>query len=50
MKTLFAQVGMVVLGYDTTLPVTFEEILHHCRHFFAFNRTLAAQAAESIHA
>ncbi len=24
-------VGMVVLGYDTTLPVTFEEILHHCR-------------------
>jgi hypothetical protein len=24
-------VGMVVLGYDTTLPVSFEEILHHCR-------------------
>ena len=24
-------VGMVVLGYDTTLPVTFGEILHHCR-------------------
>lgn len=24
-------VGMVTLGYDTTLPVTFEEILHHCR-------------------
>lgn len=24
-------VGMVVLGYETTLPVTFEEILHHCR-------------------
>jgi len=24
-------VGMVVLGYDTTLPVTFDEILHHCR-------------------
>uniref|UniRef100_A0A7S0HR21 3-methyl-2-oxobutanoate hydroxymethyltransferase n=1 Tax=Hanusia phi TaxID=3032 RepID=A0A7S0HR21_9CRYP len=23
--------GMVVLGYDTTLPVTFDEILHHCR-------------------
>jgi len=24
-------VGMVTLGYDTTLPVTFDEILHHCR-------------------
>src|SRR5579863_2541704 len=24
-------VGMVVLGYDSTLPVTFEEILHHTR-------------------
>eukprot|EP00283_Hemiselmis_rufescens_P007014 CAMPEP_0173422892 /NCGR_PEP_ID=MMETSP1357-20121228/3417_1 /TAXON_ID=77926 /ORGANISM="Hemiselmis rufescens, Strain PCC563" /LENGTH=408 /DNA_ID=CAMNT_0014385947 /DNA_START=254 /DNA_END=1476 /DNA_ORIENTATION=+ len=24
-------VGMVVLGYDTTLPVTFDEILHHCK-------------------
>jgi 3-methyl-2-oxobutanoate hydroxymethyltransferase len=23
--------GMVVLGYDTTLPVTMEEMLHHCR-------------------
>src|SRR5271169_4901953 len=24
-------VGMVVLGYESTLPVTFEEILHHTR-------------------
>ena len=24
-------VGMVVLGYETTLPVTMEEILHHTR-------------------
>src|SRR5687768_14864263 len=24
-------VGMVVLGYDTTLPVTLEEMLHHTR-------------------
>jgi 3-methyl-2-oxobutanoate hydroxymethyltransferase len=24
-------VGMVVLGYETTLPVTMEEMLHHCR-------------------
>lgn len=24
-------VGMVVLGYDTTLPVSLEETLHHCR-------------------
>jgi 3-methyl-2-oxobutanoate hydroxymethyltransferase len=24
-------VGMVVLGYDSTLPVTFDEILHHTR-------------------
>lgn len=23
--------GMVVLGYQTTLPVTMEEMLHHCR-------------------
>jgi 3-methyl-2-oxobutanoate hydroxymethyltransferase len=23
--------GMVVLGYDTTLPVTMEEMLHHCK-------------------
>jgi 3-methyl-2-oxobutanoate hydroxymethyltransferase len=23
--------GMVVLGYDDTLPVTMEEMLHHCR-------------------
>ena len=23
--------GMVVLGYENTLPVTMEEILHHCR-------------------
>jgi 3-methyl-2-oxobutanoate hydroxymethyltransferase len=23
--------GMVVLGYDTTLPVTMEDMLHHCR-------------------
>jgi 3-methyl-2-oxobutanoate hydroxymethyltransferase len=23
--------GQVVLGYDTTLPVTMEEMLHHCR-------------------
>lgn len=23
--------GMVVLGYDTTVPVTMEEMLHHCR-------------------
>jgi 3-methyl-2-oxobutanoate hydroxymethyltransferase len=23
--------AMVVLGYDTTLPVTMEEMLHHCR-------------------
>jgi 3-methyl-2-oxobutanoate hydroxymethyltransferase len=23
--------GMVVLGYDTTLPVTMDEMLHHCR-------------------
>src|SRR5579863_8753841 len=23
--------GMVVLGYDSTLPVTFEEMLHHTR-------------------
>lgn len=23
--------GMVVLGYDSTVPVTMEEILHHCR-------------------
>ncbi len=23
--------GMVVLGYETTIPVTMEEILHHCR-------------------
>ncbi len=23
--------GMVVLGYDSTLPVTMEEMLHHCR-------------------
>lgn len=23
--------GMVVLGYDTTLPVTMAEMLHHCR-------------------
>lgn len=24
-------VGMVVLGYDTTQPVTMEEMLHHCK-------------------
>jgi 3-methyl-2-oxobutanoate hydroxymethyltransferase len=24
-------VGMVVLGYENTLPVTMEEMLHHCR-------------------
>jgi 3-methyl-2-oxobutanoate hydroxymethyltransferase len=24
-------VGMVALGYETTLPVTMEEMLHHCR-------------------
>jgi len=24
-------VGMVELGYDTTLPVTMDEMLHHCR-------------------
>lgn len=24
-------VGMVVLGYDTTQPVTMEDMLHHCR-------------------
>ncbi len=24
-------VGMVVLGYDNTIPVTMEEMLHHCR-------------------
>src|SRR5438105_5801297 len=23
--------GQVVLGYDTTLPVTMDEMLHHCR-------------------
>lgn len=23
--------GMVVLGYETTIPVTMEEMLHHCR-------------------
>ena len=23
--------GMVVLGYDTTQPVTMEEMLHHCK-------------------
>jgi 3-methyl-2-oxobutanoate hydroxymethyltransferase len=23
--------GMVILGYDNTLPVTMEEMLHHCR-------------------
>ena len=23
--------GMVVLGYDSTVPVTLEDILHHCR-------------------
>lgn len=23
--------GMVILGYETTLPVTMEEMLHHCR-------------------
>jgi len=23
--------GMVVLGYDNTLPVTMDEMLHHCR-------------------
>ncbi|MGH9203496.1 MAG: 3-methyl-2-oxobutanoate hydroxymethyltransferase, partial [Vicinamibacterales bacterium] len=23
--------GMVVLGYDTTVPVTMEEILHHVK-------------------
>jgi len=23
--------GMVVLGYDTTLPVTMEDMLHHCK-------------------
>ncbi len=24
-------VGMVVLGYDSTLPVTMEEMIHHCK-------------------
>lgn len=24
-------VGMVVLGYDTTLPVTMEDMIHHCK-------------------
>jgi 3-methyl-2-oxobutanoate hydroxymethyltransferase len=23
--------GMVVLGYENTLPVTMEEIIHHCK-------------------
>ena len=23
--------GMVVLGYDSTTPVTMEEMLHHCK-------------------
>ena len=24
-------VGMVVLGYDTTLPVTMDDMIHHCK-------------------
>ena len=24
-------VGMVELGYDTTLPVTMDEMVHHCK-------------------
>jgi len=24
-------VGMVVLGYDSTVPVTMEDMLHHCK-------------------
>jgi 3-methyl-2-oxobutanoate hydroxymethyltransferase len=31
--------GMVVLGYDTTLPVTMEEMLHHCRAVARASRT-----------
>jgi 3-methyl-2-oxobutanoate hydroxymethyltransferase len=23
--------GMVILGYDTTQPVTMEDMLHHCK-------------------
>ena len=29
--------GMVLLGYDSTIPVTMEEMLHHCR---AVNRSI----------
>src|SRR3972149_4063405 len=31
--------GMVVLGYENTLPVTMEEILHHCRAVARGSRT-----------
>jgi len=31
--------GMVVLGYETTLPVTMEEMLHHCRAVARASRT-----------
>ena len=37
--------AMVVLGHATTLPVTLEEMLHHCR---AAGRGLAAAAPPRI--
>jgi 3-methyl-2-oxobutanoate hydroxymethyltransferase len=30
-RTLGDSLGMVVLGHETTLPVTVEDVLHHCR-------------------
>lgn len=32
-------VGMVVLGYDTTQPVTMEDMLHHCKAVNRGNKT-----------